>query len=51
MFLLMGSQAGAMDPLHNKQDFDPYKYRQKYHHSLKEHQIFSKIPKFRCEML
>ena len=23
----------------------------KYHHGLKEHQIFSKIPKFRCEML
>ena len=35
-----------MDSLHNKQDFDQYKYKQKYHHSLKEHQIFSKIPKF-----
>ena len=40
-----------MDPLHNKQNFDLDKYRQKYQHSLKEHHKISKIPKFRCEML
>ena len=41
----------TMDPLRNGQNFDLDKFRQKYHHSLKEHRKISKIPKFRCEML
>ena len=33
------------------QNFDLGKSRQIFHHSLKEHQQISNIPKFRCEML
>ena len=40
-----------MDPLRNEQNFDLDKFRQKYHHSLKERRKISKIPKFRCKML
>jgi hypothetical protein len=35
-----------MDLLHNKQNFDLDKSRQKFHHSLKEHHKISNIPKF-----
>ena len=31
--------------------FEKIQNRQKYHHSLKEHPMFSKIAKFGCEML
>ena len=31
--------------------FEKNRNRQKYHHSLKEHPMFSKIAKFGCEML
>ena len=31
--------------------FEKLQNRQKYHHSLKEHPMFSKIAKFGCEML
>ena len=34
-----------------RQNFDPNKSRQQFHHSLKEHHKISKIPKFRYEML
>ena len=36
-------------PLYMK--FEKIQNRQKYHHSLKEHPMFSKIAKFGCEML
>ena len=36
-------------PFHMK--FEKIQNRQKYHHSLKEHPMFSKIAKFGCEML
>ena len=32
-------------------EFEKIQNRQKYHHSLKEHPMFSKIAKFGCEML
>ena len=31
--------------------FEKIQNRQKYHHSLKDHPMFSKIAKFGCEML
>ena len=31
--------------------FEKIQNRQKYHHSLKEHPMFSKIAKFGCEVL
>ena len=31
--------------------FEKIQNRQKYHHSLKEHPMFSKTAKFGCEML
>ena len=31
--------------------FEKIQNRQKYHHSLKEHPVFSKIAKFGCDML
>ena len=34
-----------------RQNFEKYRNRQKYHHSLKEHPTFTKIAKFGCEML
>ena len=40
-----------MDHLHYRLNFDLNTYRQKFHHSLKEHRKISNIPKFRCEML
>jgi hypothetical protein len=41
----------TMDHLHYRLNFDLNKFRQKFHHSLKEHHKISNIPKFRCEML
>jgi hypothetical protein len=41
----------AMDLFPNKQNFDLDKFRQTFHHSLKEHHKISNIPKFRCELL
>ena len=38
----------STDHLRNRQNFDPNKSRQKFHHSLKEHHKISNIPKFRC---
>jgi hypothetical protein len=40
-----------MDLFPNEQNFDLDKFRQKFHHSLKEHRKISNIPKFLCEML
>jgi hypothetical protein len=40
-----------MDLFPNEQNFDLYKSRQTFHHSLKEHHKIRLIPKFRCEML
>ena len=34
-----------------RQNFEKSRNRQKFHHSLKEHPMFSKIAKFGCEML
>jgi hypothetical protein len=33
------------------QNFELNKFRQTFHHSLKEHHKISNIPKFRCKML
>jgi hypothetical protein len=41
----------VMDLLPNEQNFDLDKFRQKFHHGLKEHHTISNIPKFHCEML
>jgi hypothetical protein len=40
-----------MDHLHYRLNFDLNTSRQKFHHSLKEHNKISNIPKFRCKML
>jgi hypothetical protein len=40
-----------MDHSPINQNFELNKSRQKFHHSLKEHQTISNIPKFRCKML
>ena len=42
---------GQMDLSPIRQNFEKNRNRQKYHHSLKEHPMFSKIAKFGCEML
>ena len=34
-----------------RQNFEKNRNRQKFHHSLKENPMFSKIAKFGCEML
>ena len=34
-----------------RQNFEKNRNRQKFHNSLKEHLMFSKIAKFGCEML
>ena len=34
-----------------RQNFEKIQNRQKFHNSLKEHPMFSKIAKFGCEML
>ena len=34
-----------------RQNFEKNRNRQKFHNSLKEHPMFSKIAKFGCEML
>jgi hypothetical protein len=44
-------QSEAMDQSPINQNFDLNKSRQKFHHSLKEHQKISNIPTFRCKML
>ena len=41
----------AMDLSPFRQNFEENRNSQKYHHSLKEHPMFTKIAKFRCEML
>ena len=38
-------------PILYEQNFDTDKSRQKFYHSLIEHQKISNIPEFRCEML
>ena len=34
-----------------RQNFEKNRNRQKFHHSLKEHPMFTKIAKFGCQML
>ena len=41
----------AMDLSPIRQNFEKIQNRQKFHNSLKEHPMFSKIAKFGCEML
>ena len=50
-FILIFINHVSMDlsPFYMK--FEKIQNRQKYHHSLKEHAMFSKIAKFGCEML
>ena len=49
--LLMIVQGKLMDLSPFRQNFEKNRNRQKYHHSLKEHPMFTKIAKFGCEML
>jgi hypothetical protein len=44
-------KAGRNGPITNEQNFDLDKFRQKFHHGLKEHHTISNIPKFRCNKL
>ena len=41
----------SMDLSPIRQNFEKNRNRQKFHNSLKEHPMFSKIAKFGCEML
>ena len=45
------SESVTMDLSPIRQNFEKNRNRQKFHNSLKEHPMFSKIAKFGCEML